>query len=214
MTCCSDKDHWEKTTKKCYMKIRIIDSALTPNFGMFTYQPYKYRIMINCLILLMSIGFAFAYSCILRHIWKYEDWYNMICPVLWSIILELPLSLWYSDLLCNPFYLIKFILIDCVGNHRSSVLQIDWVIAFSSWGHGMENLFLPEASFGLGVLSSPASVGLCVCMCVCINHELVRTITHRPFKLGSPNLDQRCKTPWFRSLLFLGMLDLDLQGQI
>ena len=44
----------------------------------------------------------------------------------------------------------------------------------------------------------------CVCgsVCVCINHELVRTITHRPFKLGSPNLDQRCKTPWFRSLLF------------
>ena len=50
--------------------------------------------------------------------------------------------------------------------------------------------------------------------CVCINHELVRTITHRPFKLGSPNLDQRCKTPWCGSLLFLGMIDLDLQGQI
>ena len=53
-----------------------------------------------------------------------------------------------------------------------------------------------------------------VCVCVCSNHELVRTITHRPFKLGSPNLDQRCKTPWFGSLLFLGMIDLDLQGQI
>ena len=74
--------------------------------------------------------------------------------------------------------------------------------------------FLPEASFGLRVLSSPASVGLCVRVCVCINHEHVRTITHRPFKLGSPNLDQRCKTPWFGSLLFLGMIDLDLQGQI
>ena len=57
-------------------------------------------------------------------------------------------------------------------------------------------------------------VSVCVYVCVCINHELVRTITHRPFQLGSPNLDQRCKTPWFRSLLFLGMLDLDLQGQI
>ena len=55
---------------------------------------------------------------------------------------------------------------------------------------------------------------LWVCVCVCINHELVRTIPHRPFKLGSPNLDQRCKTPWFGSLLFLGMIDLDLQGQI
>ena len=72
--------------------------------------------------------------------------------------------------------------------------------------------FLPEASFGLRVLSSAASVGLCVS--VCVNHELLRTITHRLFKLGSPNLDQRCKTHWFRSLLFLGMIDLDLQGQI
>ena len=56
----------------------------------------------------------------------------------------------------------------------------------------------------------------CVCgsVCVCINHELVRSITHHPVKLGSPNLDQRCKTPWFGSLLFLGMIDLDLQGQL
>ena len=53
-----------------------------------------------------------------------------------------------------------------------------------------------------------------VCPCVCVNHELVRTITHRSFKLGSPHLDQRCKTPCVRSLLFLGMIDLDLQGQI
>ena len=34
--------------------------------------------------------------------------------------------------------------------------------------------------------------------------ELVRTITHQPFKLGSPNLDQRCKMSWLRSLLFWG----------
>ena len=47
-----------------------------------------------------------------------------------------------------------------------------------------------------------------VCQCVCVNHERVRTITHCSFKLRSPNLDQRCKTPRFRSLLFLGMIDL------
>ena len=39
----------------------------------------------------------------------------------------------------------------------------------------------------------------CVCLCVlvrpCVNHELVRAITHHPFKLGSPNLDHRCKRP-------------------
>ena len=42
--------------------------------------------------------------------------------------------------------------------------------------------FLPEARFGLRVLSLPACV--CVCVCVCGNHELVRVITHHPFKLG------------------------------
>ena len=32
--------------------------------------------------------------------------------------------------------------------------------------------------------------------------ELVSAITCHLFKPGSPNLDQRCKTPWLRSLLF------------
>ena len=76
----------------------------------------------------------------------------------------------------------------------------------------MKKPFLPEASFGLRVLSLPASV--CVCVCVCGNHEFVRVITHHPFKLGSPNLNQRYKTTWLRSLLFYGTIDLDLQGQI
>ena len=55
----------------------------------------------------------------------------------------------------------------------------------------------------------------CVCVCVCINHLLVRTIIRHLFKLGSPNLVQRSKTRWLRSLLFWGgAIDLDLQGQI
>ena len=44
--------------------------------------------------------------------------------------------------------------------------------------------------------------------------ELVRTRTHHPFKLGSPNFDQRCKLTWLRSLSFWRPIDLDLQGQI
>ena len=44
--------------------------------------------------------------------------------------------------------------------------------------------------------------------------KFVCVITHLPLKLGSPNLDHRCKRPWLRSLLFLGVIDLDLQGQI
>ena len=55
---------------------------------------------------------------------------------------------------------------------------------------------------------------VCVCVRPCVNHELVRAITHHPFQLGSPNVDQRCKIPWLRSLLFCGTIDRDLQGQI
>ena len=49
-------------------------------------------------------------------------------------------------------------------------------------------------------------LGLSVCVCVrpCVNHELVRAITHDPFQLGSPNLGHRCKRPWLISLLFWG----------
>ena len=37
---------------------------------------------------------------------------------------------------------------------------------------------------------------------LCVNHLLVRTITQNLFQLGSLNLDQRCQTPWLRSLCF------------
>ena len=69
-----------------------------------------------------------------------------------------------------------------------------------------------------GIVVACVCVCVCVCVCLsvclCVNHLLVRTITRDLFKLGSPNLDQRCKRPWLRSLLFWGAIDLDLQGQI
>ena len=63
-------------------------------------------------------------------------------------------------------------------------------------------------------------VSVCVCLsvclsvCVCVNHLLVRAITRHRFELESPNLGQRCKRPWLGTLLFLGPIDLDLQGQL
>ena len=69
--------------------------------------------------------------------------------------------------------------------------------------------FLPEASM---------AIGYCRCLHLsvrpCVNHLLVRAITRDPFKLGSPNLNHRCKRPWLRSLLFWGVIDIYLQGQI
>ena len=85
----------------------------------------------------------------------------------------------------------------------------------SSWNAAL-SCFLPKASFGLRVLSLPAYVCVSVRPAghVCGNHLPVRAITRDPFKLGSPNLDQICKIPWLKSLLFLGAAYLDLQGQI
>ena len=128
---------------------------------------------------------------------------------------------------------------------------------------------LPKASFGLRVLSLPASVCLCVRVSVCVyqsragphdysplvqaritkfevkvpktlvkipvvlrvdrpwpsrsnvtwnlivpHFELVRKITCHSFKLESPNLDQKCILVRLRFLVFWGLIDLDLQGQI
>ena len=83
-------------------------------------------------------------------------------------------------------------------------------------------VFLPEASFGYC-----RSLHLSVCVCVSAlqgqillksqnlpHFELVRTITHYPFKLGSQNWDKMCKIACFRSLLFWVAIDLDLKNQI
>ena len=120
--------------------------------------------------------------------------------------------------------------------------------------------FLPEDSFGLQVLSLPASV--CVCAYVCqsqpcrqdntspiqariikfgleventlikthivlggdqrwyprsnlkmktlLHFQLVHTITHHLFNLESRNLVQWCTIPWWRSLLYLRLIDVYL----
>ena len=89
----------------------------------------------------------------------------------------------------------------------------------SAWSCCETIVFYPRPVLAFGYchrLRLCVCVSVCVCVCVspCVNHLLVRAITRDPFKLGSPNLDQRCKRPWLRSLLFLGVIDLDLQGQI
>ena len=83
---------------------------------------------------------------------------------------------------------------------------------------GIRKQFFVVTWTGQGLLPAKhcRCLRLCVCLSVClsVNHLLVRAITRNPFKLGSPNLDQRCKRPWLKSILFCGLIDLDLQGQI
>ena len=59
--------------------------------------------------------------------------------------------------------------------------------------------FLPAVSFGLRVLSLPASECVSVCLSVCLSvcQSLACPRDNSgPINLGSPNLDQRCKRPW------------------
>ena len=84
--------------------------------------------------------------------------------------------------------------------HISCAFQLGSLI---TWGQ-----FWPS-----GIVVACVCVYVCVCFCVSVNHEFVRAITNQPFKLGWPNLDQS-KRPWLRALLFCGMVDHDLQGQI
>ena len=89
------------------------------------------------------------------------------------------------------------------------------VFVFHQIGSYLYVDFYPRPVLAFGYCHRPClCICQCVCMCVCINHLLVRTITHQPFKLKSPNLKHRCKTPWLRCLLFWGVIDLELQGQI
>ena len=76
--------------------------------------------------------------------------------------------------------------------------------------------FYPSAFRAEGVLSSPTSVRLSVRLSVCLSvyNTFVRTITFDRIELGSPNLAQICTLamPW--TGLFMGMIDLDLQGHL
>ena len=79
----------------------------------------------------------------------------------------------------------------------------------NSWCHQRPDSDRGDLSCGRAIASSssfhyPRTVlasGYCRCLRPSIT-KFVRAITHHPFMLGSPNLDQRCKIPWLRSLLF------------
>ena len=73
--------------------------------------------------------------------------------------------------------------------------------------------FYPSSALAFGYCRC-RSLSACPPVCPCVNHWLVRAITWNPFKPGPPNLDQRCETPWLRSLLSRGVIHLDLQVKI
>ena len=170
-------------------------------------------------------------------------WYDMMCTddgLVWaakSLYLQLWSELHLYGVVCylkcqhilsTCFQLMRYkvtlIVIQTYGPHR---VDITFYIMRSQkcvprqkhWEEELANFIFTQGQFWpSGIVI--ACVCVCVCPCVwvgvslCVNHLLVRAITRDPFKLGSLNLDQRCKRPWLRSLSFLGVIDLDIHGQI
>ena len=91
----------------------------------------------------------------------------------------------------------------CHGNHQT--------LNFFGKHAILGQVFYPRPVLAFGYCRC---LHVCVCVCLSVNHQLVRVVTHQPFKLEPPNLDQRCKRSWLRSLLFFWTIDLELQGQI
>ena len=69
--------------------------------------------------------------------------------------------------------------------------------------------FFTRGQYGHRVLSLPASVCPSVCQSLACPHDNLRLVQAR-----ITSLNHRCKRPWLRSLLFWGVIDLYLQGQI
>ena len=101
----------------------------------------------------------------------------------------------------NSFIMVIFEHVNASSAIRHSDALITFLHLYFPMGFIRYHRFSPEASFGVRVLSLPASV--CVSVCVCGNHLLVRAITQHPCKLGSLNLDHRCKKPWLRSFFLI-----------
>ena len=71
------------------------------------------------------------------------------------------------------------------------------IVVFQTILFGKVLIKIENAIFTRGQFWPSGIVAACVCVCLCVcvsvNHELARAIIHQPFKLGLPNLDQRCK---------------------
>ena len=144
-----------------------------------------------------------------------KDWSQMFCLIIiYNTIASTPvrkISLRSQSNNCDPWNQSVFKAILVVGLIKPTPNQIRIFDTIS-----IDCLWVNPSVFTQGQYWPSGFVVACVCLCVrpCVNHELVRAITRDPFQLGSPNLDHRCKRPWLRSLLFWGVIDLDLQGQI
>ena len=165
-------------------------------------------------IVLFSTKMLFSYFLHFMCCRFLKVFHNLIY-VFWYIILKLGISLWCltakSEL--NYYcYLFSF-MATLIKVNPSNLLHFH-IVTFLTPSQISKQKFLffsfLHIFFTRGQFWPSGIVVACVCLsvcpsvrpsaCVCGKHLLVRAITHHPFKLGSPNLDHRCKRPWLRSL--------------
>ena len=108
----------------------------------------------------------------------------------------------YNIIYVKPLYAqsaMRVFLVSCRKiNYRPSIIpqsvrDLNILVWYLGWRVFTRGQFWP-----LGIVV--ACICVCESVCLCVNLLLVRAITRDLFKLGSPNLDKRCKRPWLRSL--------------
>ena len=153
------------------------------------------------------------------YFWKFNQQNIFVCNIIWNINKELSgLIGVITHFIGMDFVYIYIYIMMLDGRYSISLIWFDEAnvcgvlsLFYNIW---ITNVWIDVLIFIRGQFWPPGIVVACVCVCVCFNHLLVHTITRHLFKLGSPNLVQRSKTPWLRSLLLWGANELDLQGQI
>ena len=177
---------------KAYMRLVYIwDNWILPtsfNVGIrHLYQPIIRSLSTNEITVHPSKGYLYNITVLFWHVQRFVSYYKYMAFVV------TPLCDIYSDQV----------------PHQLCAILITWYLTKKV----IVSSFSRRSVLAFGYCSC-LRLSVCVSVRVCGKHLLVRTITHHPFNLGSPNLDHRCKRPWLRSQLFCGVIDIDLKGQI
>ena len=163
-----------------------------------------------------------------------EQWFNIFCCIpglkLWPLSTTWQHSPWERP--WETSHLWKNWWADCLKSQNITsvvhtliiVYWIFWVLTHTDFCHDWAIFgpvdvfgFLPEASFGLRVLSLPASVCVCVCLSVCpyVCQSLACPRDNSgPVQATIAKFGPKMQKTLVKVPIVLGAIDLDLQGQI
>ena len=117
--------------------------------------------------------------------WKYSNCKTLILPfsILWRI--------WVETVLTSRILYALACFVTKANSYIQFVKSLD-CISFIYL-----TLFTRSHFWPAGIVVTCGRLSVCSYVGVRVKPELIRTITHDPFKLGSPNLEQRYKAPCY-----------------